>query len=235
MVLILAVQESHNDWIPIGISLLALVGTLGNYLLTLSRGRKHVQIKSWVNDSTAVGGTVTYRCRVTNTGYIGVQIESVSVTPRSGGFSIGLRLQEGAEPRKLDQGESQEWETELDFLLEPFLKDPDMLQVNIEREETESAGVKVSIEGLETKVVTVAEDTAGEKYVQKQKDALPFRNFLQVAYESEAGYKSASPWNTKSPEDWIPWIEWLRACADRLATFHTCRFSERLSGLFITH
>ena len=27
----------------------------------------------------------------------------------------------------------------------------------------------------------------------------------------------------------------LRACADRLATFHTCRFSERLSGLFITH
>src|SRR5215208_3380118 len=24
----------------------------------------------------------------------------------------------------------------------------------------------------------------------------------------------------------------LRACADRLATFHTCRFSERLSGLF---
>jgi hypothetical protein len=29
--------------------------------------------------------------------------------------------------------------------------------------------------------------------------------------------------------------EELRACADRLATFHTCRFSERLSGLFITH
>jgi hypothetical protein len=27
----------------------------------------------------------------------------------------------------------------------------------------------------------------------------------------------------------------LRACADRLATFHTCRFSERLSGFFITH
>ena len=27
----------------------------------------------------------------------------------------------------------------------------------------------------------------------------------------------------------------IRACADRLATFHTCRFSERLSGLFITH
>src|SRR5215217_376853 len=29
--------------------------------------------------------------------------------------------------------------------------------------------------------------------------------------------------------------EGLRACADRLATFHTCRFSGRLSGLFITH
>ena len=26
----------------------------------------------------------------------------------------------------------------------------------------------------------------------------------------------------------------LRACADRLATFHTCRFSERLNGLLIT-
>jgi hypothetical protein len=29
-------------------------------------------------------------------------------------------------------------------------------------------------------------------------------------------------------------LEKLRACADRLATFHTCRFSERLSGLFIS-
>jgi hypothetical protein len=35
----------------------------------------------------------------------------------------------------------------------------------------------------------------------------------------------------------LPFLESkdLRACADRLATFHTCRFSERLSGLFITH
>src|SRR5215203_5026948 len=27
----------------------------------------------------------------------------------------------------------------------------------------------------------------------------------------------------------------LRACADRLATFHICRFSERLNGLLIAH
>src|SRR3712207_6008153 len=27
----------------------------------------------------------------------------------------------------------------------------------------------------------------------------------------------------------------LRACADRLATFHICRFSERLNRLLITH
>ena len=27
---------------------------------------------------------------------------------------------------------------------------------------------------------------------------------------------------------------YLRACADRLATFHACRFSERLNGLLIT-
>ena len=33
----------------------------------------------------------------------------------------------------------------------------------------------------------------------------------------------------------IAWHEFrLRACADRLATFHTCRFSERLNGLLIS-
>ena len=37
------------------------------------------------------------------------------------------------------------------------------------------------------------------------------------------------------PIGWICCAIGLRACADRLATFHTCRFSERLSGLFITH
>ena len=30
------------------------------------------------------------------------------------------------------------------------------------------------------------------------------------------------------------WYYLLRACADRLATFHTCRFSERLNGLLIS-
>jgi DNA-binding NarL/FixJ family response regulator len=59
------------------------------------------------------------------------------------------------------------------------------------------------------------------------------RDYLLEAHKAgAAGYvlKSATP------EEIIEAIQKvLRACADRLATFHTCRFSERLSGLFITH
>src|SRR5215213_4547274 len=75
----LAFMASHDggipDWIPIGISLLALAGTLGNYLLTLSRGRKRVHIQ------TSIGGrgAAKVRCRVTNTGYIGLQVQSVRI------------------------------------------------------------------------------------------------------------------------------------------------------------
>src|ERR687896_355534 len=109
MVLIyLAVQESHNYWIPIGISLLALVGTLGNYVLTLSRGRKHLHIGWTLVDE--VGREPTYTCQITNTGYIGLQVAMVSV-PWGANIIVEMDLQSGDPARKLDQGESQVWET----------------------------------------------------------------------------------------------------------------------------
>jgi len=142
----LAVEEP-GGWIPIGISLLALVGTLGNYLLTLSRGRKHVQLKSSlvVEEPAEI-----YRCLVTNTGYIGIEIDRVELR-RSAESSLGIVLQlpRGEQPRKLDQGESQAWGIYLDEL-------------------------KERLQG-ETKVVAVAVDTTGKEYVQKQKDAVAIR------------------------------------------------------------
>jgi hypothetical protein len=100
----LAVEEP-SGWIPIGISLLALVGTLGNYLLTLSRGRNHVQLKSSLVRSSLVveEPAEIYRCLVTNTGYIGVEIDRVELR-RSAESSLGIVLQlpRGEQPRKLD-------------------------------------------------------------------------------------------------------------------------------------
>ena|SRR5215216_71649 len=42
------------------------------------------------------------------------------------------------------------------------------------------------------------------------------------------------PHHKSAQEDTMRILSRLRACADRLATFHTCRFSERLNGLLIT-
>src|SRR5215217_8415767 len=41
--LALAVQEP-SGWVPVFISVLALIATLGNYLVTLWRGREHVRL-----------------------------------------------------------------------------------------------------------------------------------------------------------------------------------------------
>jgi hypothetical protein len=157
----LAIVEP-SGWISIGIALLALVGTLGNYLLTLSRGRKYVQLKSsLVRASLTVEEPAEiYRCLVTNTRYIGVEIDRVELrwsaenssnlvwpTPRK----IVLQLSRDEQPRKLDQGESQEWGIYLDELKESLLG--------------------------ETKVIAVAVDTTGKEYVQKPKDAMTIRGF----------------------------------------------------------
>jgi hypothetical protein len=150
----LAVEEP-SGWIPIGISLLALVATIGNYLLTLSRGRKHVQLKSSLVRSSLIveEPAEIYRCLVTNTGYIGVEIDRVELRRSAeGALGMVLQLPRDEQPRKLDQGESQAWGIYVDEL-------------------------KGSLQG-ETKVIAVAVDTTGKEYVQKRKDAVAIRGAL---------------------------------------------------------
>jgi hypothetical protein len=134
---------TRNDWIPIGISLLALVGTLGNFVLTLSRGRKHLHISWELMDQ--VDSRPTYTCRITNTGYIGLQVAMVSV-PWSANMFTEMNLQSGDPSRKLDQGESQVWEIDLEglvSLMDEEYRDP------------------------KEKAIIVVEDTAGKKYVRE--------------------------------------------------------------------
>src|SRR5215211_5997794 len=123
-------MASHDggipDWIPIGISLLALAGTLGNYLLTLSRGRKRVHIQ------TSIGGrgAAKVRCRVTNTGYIRLQVQSVRIRATiDGRTGILLSLPNGETPRKLEQGESQVWEIDWERLLNSLEREKPQVRV----------------------------------------------------------------------------------------------------------
>jgi hypothetical protein len=157
-----------STWLPIIIaalalmvSALALIGTLGNFLLVLWRGRRHVRIRSsqvwkppvvWRADETAEDdeGYFVYQCGITNTGYIGVQIERVELRSK-GGANVGivLELAPNEQPRKLDQGESQNWETALDEL-------------------------KNTLPGEGAiKLIVLAVDTTGKEYVQRERDALP--------------------------------------------------------------
>ena len=94
-----------------------------------------------------------YRCLVTNTGYIGVEIDRVELR-RSAESSLGilLHLPRDEQPRKLDQGESQEWGIYLDEL-------------------------KERLQGGKIKVIAVAVDTTGKEYVQKRKDAVAIPGF----------------------------------------------------------
>ncbi len=148
--MILAVlQTNWPAWIALVISSLALIGTLGNFLLTLWRGRRHIRIRSsQVEDAILIGAgevvSFNYRCTVTNTGYIGLQIERVELRPAAGGnVGIELELAHGEQPRKLDQGEKQNWEKDV-------------------RELKRALQVAEKIE-----VIAVAVDTTGEEYVQK--------------------------------------------------------------------
>ncbi len=49
-------------------------------------------------------GPLLYRCQVTNTGYIGVQIDRVELRPASGEGNVGIVLQlpKNEQSRKLD-------------------------------------------------------------------------------------------------------------------------------------
>jgi len=99
-----------STWLPIIISALALIGTLGNFTMVLWRGRRHVRIRtSQIRKSLLIGegdtGGFVHRCTVTNTGYIGVQIQRVELrSSAEAKVGILLELPQGEQPRKLDQG-----------------------------------------------------------------------------------------------------------------------------------
>jgi len=158
-VILVVLATDSTSWIAILISVLALIGTLGNFGYTLWRGRRRVRIRtSVVEDPILIGRaggpapeprpSLVYRCTVTNTGYIGLEIGRVALFSPGGNVGIELKLSPEEQPRKLDQGEKQKWEKDLDE-------------------------IKGMLGGEGTvEVIAVAADTTGKRYVQKEKDAL---------------------------------------------------------------
>lgn len=151
MIALAAAVIEWSTCVPIGISVMALVVSGLSYGTVLHRGRKRVQIRTSVVAKKFNPYVFYYRCQVTNVGYIGVQIHAVSLVPPKGsrGVAIRLKLPKSEQPRKLDQGESQEWEMLLEELQE-------MLQ-----------------NGESLKVIALAEDTTGTEYEQKPEDSVP--------------------------------------------------------------
>ncbi len=160
-VMVVASGIDWTAWLPIVISALALLGTLGNFGLLLWRGRKHVSIRSSIELDEVDGkdGPPMYVCNVTNTGYIGVQIDRVELRPASGSGAAGivLRLPQGEQPKKLDQGESQKWGMYIDEAIVIYAR----------------RGEGAPRASGELRVVAVAVDTTGKEYVQEQQLALP--------------------------------------------------------------
>jgi hypothetical protein len=138
------------DWLtPIVATLALMLGTV-NIGITLWRGTRRVQMKMIETLKESDEGTfVYYRCQVTNTGCIGIQIDKVDLYPAGGeNAAISLRLRSDEKPRKLDQGETQDWEICLRDLKAAF----------------QAAG--------QLELVAVATDTTGNKYRQKRKDSI---------------------------------------------------------------
>ncbi len=136
-------------WLTPLIASLALILGTANIAITLWRGTRRVQMKLIETLKECDEGIfVYYRCQVTNTGCVGIQIDKVDLYPANGedvGIS-SLRLRSGEKPRKLDQGETQDWEICLCDLKAAY----------------QAAG--------QLKLVAVATDTTGKKYRQKRKD-----------------------------------------------------------------
>lgn len=82
--MIALVQQGIN-WASWGAIMVALVLGVINLGITLRSNTKRVKIRSSVEFDT-VGKTSVpfYRCRITNTGAIGLQIEGVQLYPPSG-------------------------------------------------------------------------------------------------------------------------------------------------------
>jgi hypothetical protein len=138
------------DWLTPIVATLALMLGTANIGITLWRGTRRVQVKMIETLKESDEGIfVYYRCQITNAGCIGIQIDSVDLYPAGGeNVPISLRLRSGEKPRKLDQGETQDWEICLRDLKAAF----------------QATG--------QLELVAVATDTTGKKYRQKRKDFL---------------------------------------------------------------
>ena len=138
------------DWLTPIVAALALMLGTANIGITLWRGTRRVQIKMIETLKESDEGIfVYYRCQVTNTGCIRVQIYRVDLYPAGGeNAAISLRPRSDEEPRELYQGERQDWEICLRDLKAAF----------------QAAG--------QLELVAVATDTTGKKYRQKRKDSM---------------------------------------------------------------
>jgi hypothetical protein len=132
------------------LAVLALILSVASMGTTLWRGWRRVQLRMKETlKKTDDGIFVYYRCQVTNTGYIPLQVDSVLLYPSGGGNGgFPLRLRTGEDPRMLHQGETQDWEIGLHELERRFR-------------------VKGRLE-----LVAAATDTTGKEYRQKRKDSL---------------------------------------------------------------
>ena len=147
------------QWAPVialVLSALALVGTGVNTWIVLRRGRKRVRIRSSIRleeVEEGVSAAPLYACKITNTGYIGLQIDRVKLRSTAGAaMGVMPALPEGEEPKKPDQGETQEWGA--------FMGGAD-------------AGASPTRETRKIRAVAVAVDSTGKEYVQRRKDSLP--------------------------------------------------------------
>ena len=131
-----------------------------------------------------------YNCYVTNTGFIGVTIETVDLffpdpgrptrfqtyARRSTGHIqredrlVTLRPLEDEDPRKLDPSESQKWARRI--------------------EDTDKERIRNTLHGypVDTKIIAVALDTTGKRYWQKTKDALSYKDVMYAKDEYEDVY-----------------------------------------------
>ncbi len=137
-------------WLTPIIATLALIIGAANIAITLWRGTRRVQMKMIETLKECDEGIfVYYRCQVTNTGCIGIQVDKVDLYPAGGEkVPISLRPRSDEKPRKLDRGETQDWEICL----------PDL---------------KATLQATgQSELVAVATDTTGKEYRQKRKDSM---------------------------------------------------------------
>jgi hypothetical protein len=138
------------DWLTPIVAMSALMLGAANIGITLWRGTRRVQMKMIeILKESDEGIFVYYRCQVTNIGCVGIQIDKVDLYPAGGELvAISLRLRSGDKPRKLDQGETQDWEI--------CLRD-----------------LKATLQATgQLELVAVATDTTGKEYRQKRKDSV---------------------------------------------------------------